>query len=653
MPDWSYRTLFRPLLFTLPSRLARDITLQAMGTLSKMPWGSLVIRTLGHMESSPILETNRWGIKLKYPVGLSGGLDIQGKAQKALAQFGFGFIEVGPITTEPIADDRLITREVDNEAIVYPDIYLNEGLDAIQQRLQKKQGHSLPLMLRIRHMPGSSAEEALAEQLTMLEKLAPHASGFYIDGVDYLWSLEDVVINFKKIQQKAKELLPAVPLFLYIPLELSQHKLEFLLNEIEVDLWQGVVIGDCIQTIHGYRVGQEGNKAGIEKTSFVRAVVKADLAIIVTAGVHQPQDALNYLEAGADYIQLHSGLVYSGPGLPKRINEAIIYERILNAVPATLPSFWQNWGWMCLLGIGMIFGGIMAWLIAATKVILPYDETFLGEQKAMLMEMNHHLIPFMSHDRITLAGTMISIGIMYYQLAKYGLSQGQHWARTALLVSGIVGFCSFFLYLGYGYFDPLHAIVAALLFPMFILSMRARRDEPSRQKPNLINDRTWFIAQWGQLMFVILGFALAIGGATISLVGVTHIFVATDLTFLGSTHDALGELNPNLLPLIAHDRAGFGGALFCDAAAILATALWGINQGQRWVWWTLAAGGLPGFLAVFSVHLNIGYTSFWHLLPAFFAVIIYLLGLILLYPYLMQSNRSAQATGTKLTGVDL
>ena len=164
-----------------------------------------------------------------------------------------------------------------------------------------------------------------------------------------------------------------------------------------------------------------------------------------------------------------------------------------------MPGFWKSWGWMCLLGIGMIFGGSMAWIIAATRVMLPYDETFLGTAKASLMHMNHKLLPFMSHDRITLAGTMISLGILYFQLGKFGLRQGQHWAQTALLASGIVGFCSFFLYLGYGYLDPLHAFVAAALFPMFILAMRVRADEPSREQPNLLNDRTWFIAQWGQL----------------------------------------------------------------------------------------------------------------------------------------------------------
>ncbi len=177
--------------------------------------------------------------------------------------------------------------------------------------------------------------------------------------------------------------------------------------------------------------------------------------------MHEPQDALDLLKAGADGIMLHSGLVYAGPGLPKRINEAIVYEQISKLPVPQTPSFWKHWGWMCLLGIGMMIGGIFSWIIAATSVLLPYDLDFIGMSLEELRHINPNLLHFMSHDRVTLAGTMISIGILYYQLAKHGIREGLHWARTALLTSGVVGFLSFFLYLGYGYFDPFHALASA------------------------------------------------------------------------------------------------------------------------------------------------------------------------------------------------
>ncbi len=634
MPDWSYRTLFRPALFRLPSRTARAITLQAMGFLSRMPLGSLVIRTLGHMESDPILETKQKEALLKYPVGLSGGLDIHGTAHKALSQFGFGFIEIGPVTLRETVSGLPIRRDPARESIVYPIEYENDGVEKIVRRLRRHQGHRLPLMLRVRQGQGASADRALSEHRLLMEKLRPFAAGFYIDVLDDSWSLEETVECLESIARSEH----SKPLYVYIPLDYPPEKLQTLLDQLDLQRWHGMVIGDAVRTDDGFEVGREGKARSIEKVRCIRQNGGQELVVIASGGIHQPQDALDSLRAGANYVQLHSGLVYSGPGLPKRINEAIIYERIRDEPPPTAPPFWKSWGWIYLLGLGMVIGGVLAWVIAMTSVMLPYDIQYLCMSREQLAELNHRLLPFMSHDRISLAGTMISIGILYAQLAKYGLRRRLHWAQTAMLVSGMVGFGSFFLYLGHGYFDPLHAAAAAVLLPMFLLFMRDRKSLPSRLRPNLLNDRAWVRAQWGQLMFVILGVALAVGGLTISFVGVTDIFVATDLSYLRTTNEVLGEANGRLLPLIAHDRAGFGGALFSDAAAILAIALWGINQGERWLWWTLLFGGLPGFAAVFYVHLRIGYIDFWHLLPAYFALAVFILGLLLLFPYLVRSR---------------
>lgn len=444
------------------------------------------------------------------------------------------------------------------------------------------------------------------------------------------------------------------PLFLYVPPDYPNERLERLLQRLDRTAWAGIVIGEALPGKDGaVRIGKEGKAPTLEKLRVIRGAigpgeglerlggsVAAEFVVKASGGVHEPQDAVDLMQAGADYVLLNSGLVYAGPGLPKRVNEAILYEKIRKEPEPEPPSFWTHWGWMCLLGLGMIFGGILAWFVAATTVLLPYDEAYLGMDLGELSQVNSRLLHFMSHDRITLAGTMISIGIVYYQLAEHGLKHGLHWSKTALTVSGIVGFSSFFLYLGYGYFDPLHAFAAAALLPMFVLAMRNNPDRPYRKPVNLRNDRVWHLAMWGQLCFVVLGFALAIGGITIAGVGITQVFVPEDLAFMQVTPAELDAANPRLIPLIAHDRAGFGGALLSDALAILILALWGLQQGERWQWQTLLIGGAPGFIAGFGVHLGIGYTDFWHLLPALFAWVLYVAGLILLYPYLMRSPKT-------------
>jgi dihydroorotate dehydrogenase len=219
MPDWSYQTLFRPLLFQLPARTARDCTLHAMGILSRLPGGSFVIKTLGHMESSPMLQTTLAGIAVKYPVGLSGGLDPRGTAHKALAQFGIGFIEIGPVSLQETVTELPIRRDLQREAIVYPTAGVSEGLDKTIRTLRKRQGHSLPLMLRIRSAAGVQKDEAAAEQRLMMEKLSTYAAAFYIELPDGSLSVEEAATYMQAVRQAASSLPEEKPMLLYIPLD--------------------------------------------------------------------------------------------------------------------------------------------------------------------------------------------------------------------------------------------------------------------------------------------------------------------------------------------------------------------------------------------------------------------------------------------------
>ncbi|WP_239696486.1 hypothetical protein [Paenibacillus oryzisoli] len=640
---------------------------------------------------SPLLASELAGVPIACPVGLSGGLDPHGTAHKALAQFGLGFIELGPVTVRAVQSHASITRMAEEEAIVYPDGYENDGADAIAARLLKGTGHRLPHFVRLRPMPGSSPREALSEQRELLTKLAPYAAGFTLDGLAEGWPLDKALAYLTEVRQLAEAAAPGKPVLLVLPPQLPEGELHAVMDTARS--FSGVVLGDA-QREPGTRRERVGGGAALlsaqlSRVRLLRESLGERCAIVAAGGVHQPQDALALLAAGATSVILHSGLVYAGPGLPKRINEAILYDRISTpaisdnevplpdaesnseeafpfsvstattasvasvattaptvSIPSSLsstgalsarptPPFWANWGWMSLLGLSMIIGGVLAWFIAATTVLLPYDEDFLGRSRTEISRFNSHLLHFMSHDRITLAGTMISIGIFYYQLAHHGLRYGLHWARTAVISSCVVGFSSFFLYLGYGYFDPFHAAAAIVLLPMFLLTLRGLIDHPSRKPPGLHNDRVWLRAQWGQCCFVILGFGLGIGGLTISFVGITEVFVPSDLTYLNLTSSQLSAWSDAIIPLIAHDRAGFGGALFSLAVAITASALWGVNQGEGWLWWTFLWGGLPGFIAGLYVHAHIGYTDFVHLLPVYIAVLLYIAGLYLTYPYLV------------------
>ena len=112
-----------------------------------------------------------------------------------------------------------------------------------------------------------------------------------------------------------------------------------------------------------------------------------------------------------------------------------------------------------------------------------------------------------------------------------------------------------FLFLAFGYFDPFHAFVTAILFQFLLLAVHARLGPPiAAAPPNLREDWRLRRSQWGQFLFVLQGCGLLGAGVVISTVGATHVFVHEDLDFMGTTAEALAAANPRLIPLIWHDR---------------------------------------------------------------------------------------------------
>jgi hypothetical protein len=342
------------------------------------------------------------------------------------------------------------------------------------------------------------------------------------------------------------------------------------------------------------------------------------------------------LDAGATLVQIHSGFVFAGPGLPKRINEAVLARAAPRESPARLSPRYA-WTGFALLGLGMIGGGALAWLVAATSTLLEYEEQFVGLGREALTAIDPRLLAFLAHDRVSLAGGMISVGILYLALAVFGVRSGARWARNAIVASAAIGFASFALFLGYRYFDPLHAIVTLLLLPFFILGVRRVMSAEVTTSANLHNDARWRSGLWGQLAFVAIGAGLAAGGAIICILGASVVFVPSDLDFLGTTAAALDAANARLLPLIAHDRAGLGGLLLSEGIAVLLTSLWGFREGARWLWWTYLVAGAVGFVGALGVHVMTGYLDVLHLLPAVIALALYAVGLIASFGYLWAS----------------
>jgi len=659
MPDWSYNTLFRPVLFRLPFPLARNLCMNSMGRLASLPLGGRVIDLMGHMAPDRRLARQVAGIAIPAPVGLAAGIDSQTRGHGALSRFGFGVIEVGPVSIGGCETVESIELNARSETLTCsPDLPPISSAD-LAKRLAESPS-SPPVLLRV-VLPTSQLSDESGRQLEdAVRLLNDHVVGVTLtaassDGQDAVcWS------EWIDVLRRAGF---AGPVF-----QLASDDVDPV--QVKAAGFSGIVIDAARRDSAGRLVLGRGGRADVvERLRRLPDKGDSDMAVITTGGIHEPADALELLQAGADLVLIDSGLVFAGPGLSKRINEAVLATATTESRPeqaprssgtavqsmpelrgacsglqnqdAAPPVTQQSWFWTLLLAIGMFGGGVLAMAVATTRVMLPYDETLVGVTIDELCGANENLLPFLTHDRVTLAGTMLTDGILYLALSLWGIRAGFHWARVTLLTSALVGFFGFFLFLGFGYFDPFHAFVTAVMFQFTLLGMHASFDaSPQLTVPDLHNDRAWRMNQWGQLIYILHGGAIIVAGCVISFFGVTSVFVQEDLDFMQTTAETLRSINPQLVPMIAHDRATFGAMLISCGIVVLLSSLWGFRRGAGWLWWALLLAGSAAYISTIAVHLQVGYTSLRHLLPAYGGLAALVAGSALSGPFLLQRPSS-------------
>ena len=632
MPDWSYGTVGRPLLFRLSSPTARRMVLEMLHHVARLPGGGWLIDLLGHMRPSLKLHHELRGVLFPGRVGLGTSIDPDLRAVKAFERFGFAYLEVGQHVATDSEDRIPASRDTERRSLMVPHRERTLDNEQLKTVLQDRRRPEVRIFLHVNH---ETTDDDFRHQIDVLGEL-----------------LTGVVVPLASLEQLSEVCRCQAPHLMVlgqVPVSALGAEQVRLRQFDEVDALDGLVLDGSSYAANGGRVlGPSDLAATVTATRRCRGEFGPDMLIVSSGGLHEPVDAVTLLDAGADLVTIDSGLVYAGPGLAKRANEAVLHKMFGDRCPSPTfssqasdpPPVRQTWFWTLALGLSMLLGGGLAMIIALTRVVLPYDEALVGMTRVELAIVNDRLLDFMKHDRITLAGTMLCVGGLYTALSLFGVRRGMHWAGRTVVTSAFAGFVTFFLFLGFGYFDPFHAFVTAILFQFLLLAVYSH--DTTYGHPgvaDLHNDRAWRRALWGQLLFVIHGAVLIVAGLVICKIGVTSVFVAEDMEFMCTTPEKLLEANPQLVPLVAHDRATFGGMLISTGIAVLLIAMWGFRRGAAWIWWALLVCGSVAYLATIAIHLQVGYTSLKHLLPAYGGLAMLGIGAWLCRPFLGTSTR--------------
>jgi hypothetical protein len=271
--------------------------------------------------------------------------------------------------------------------------------------------------------------------------------------------------------------------------------------------------------------------------------------------------------------------------------------------------------------------GAFAIFQAATGHFLPHDTAYLGMTAPQLCALDScRILHFMIHDRISFGGVLVAIGVLYLWLALFPMHRQESWAWWTLALSGFAGFLSFLAYLGYGYLDTWHGAATLVLLPIFVAGLvRTRGLRRDRVEPEPLELRSG--PGVGRALLLLSSVGICAAGLTIMAVGMTNVFVPQDLAFMGVTRPVISAINPHLVPLIAHDRAGFGGALVSFGVAMFACVRYA--RPSRALWQAITVAGIAGFGTAVGVHPAIGYMSFSHLGPAVMGGIVFAAGLAL------------------------
>jgi dihydroorotate dehydrogenase len=335
-----YRFL-RSLLFSLSAETAHRLTLGSLRLFSLVPGALWLLRRLFGV-SDVRLEVNALGRTLCSPIGLAAGLDKDAEVFEAFGALGFGFVEIGTVTSlaQPGNPRPRLFRLPRDRALVNRMGFNNHGASAASSRLARPR--RTVVGANIGRSKVTPNEAAVADYVTSTEALAPHADYMVINvsspntpSLRELQAIEQLRPLIRGVQGAIQHAAPGrhVPLLLKVAPDLHDADIDAI-AELALELrLDGIIATNTTIGRDGLRtppaeVAALGNGglsgAPLRERSLavlkrLRSKVGDRLLLVAAGGIETADDAWRRIRAGATLVQVYSALVYDGPSLPSRI----------------------------------------------------------------------------------------------------------------------------------------------------------------------------------------------------------------------------------------------------------------------------------------------------------------------------------------------
>ena len=334
----------RPLLFKVDPEKAHTLAIKSLKF-------NLIPNVFDEHKNDSIFQTKIFGKDLDNPIGMAAGFDKNAEVYNALFKLGFGFVEVGTIT--PLKQygnpKPRVFRLVEDEALINRLGFNNHGAEIVKDRI--KRNNKLGL-LGINIGPNKDSSNRLNDYLIGLKTFYDEADYITINisspNTENLRTfhegdkLQDLL---KSIMEEKKNLNSNIPIAVKVSPDISKDQVsqisEILLeHEIKAIIVSNTseATRDKLGNIQRHQKGGLSGKPIEEKSNILinefYKLLKGKIKIIGVGGVDSGQSAYDKFIAGADFVQLYTGMVFNGPNIAgiikKELKELLIRDGVKN-----------------------------------------------------------------------------------------------------------------------------------------------------------------------------------------------------------------------------------------------------------------------------------------------------------------------------------
>ena len=342
-----YKSVLKPILFNFDPEDVHDFMTKMGQFLGNYSIGRKLTDIVYGYHGPDISKTVD-GIKFKTPFLLSAGFDYNGHLSQILPCIGLGGEEIGSITAKPCEGNLRprLTRLPRSQSIIVNKGLRNDGVDVLIKRLK-------PLLISTSDKPRdfvigisiaktncadtADTQGAIDDYLYSFKRLNEEGIGdYYTINISCPNAFGGETFTTPKLLEQLLTALDVIPckkpVYVKMPINIPWEQFELLLNVIDSHGLQGVIIGNLNKDYNSldfreeapetYRGGLSGKPCANLSTSLIRKTRQKfgkRFTIIGVGGVMSPQLAREKFDAGADLIQLITGMIYEGPGLIRKL----------------------------------------------------------------------------------------------------------------------------------------------------------------------------------------------------------------------------------------------------------------------------------------------------------------------------------------------